>query len=148
MTSGSAILGAITAAEMEALIGSHMLAEEHGDPDQAVAGYTEDVEHDLVGFVGAPYRGIPAARALYEQFTQNVRIEKIKRAHTYYSDDAATVEDMITAVVTGEFLGLPGNNRRIAFRMLHVFEFRSGKISRENVWMDGVSIVAQLTAPA
>ncbi len=31
--------------------------------------------------------------------------------------------------------------------MLHVFEFRDGKISRENVWLDGGAVVAQLTAP-
>ena len=31
-------------------------------------------------------------------------------------------------------------------RMLHVFEFRDGLISRENVWLDGGTIMAQLTA--
>jgi hypothetical protein len=31
--------------------------------------------------------------------------------------------------------------------MLHVWEFRDGLISRENVWLDGSSILAQLTAP-
>jgi hypothetical protein len=28
--------------------------------------------------------------------------------------------------------------------MLHVFEFREGLISRENVWMDTASVAAQL----
>ena len=33
--------------------------------------------------------------------------------------------------------------------MLHIFEFRDGLISRENVWKDSTAIVAQLTqAPA
>jgi hypothetical protein len=31
--------------------------------------------------------------------------------------------------------------------MLHVFEFAGGRISRENVWLDGGAIAAQLTAP-
>jgi hypothetical protein len=30
--------------------------------------------------------------------------------------------------------------------MLHVWEFRDGRISRENVWIDGGSVIAQLTA--
>jgi hypothetical protein len=30
--------------------------------------------------------------------------------------------------------------------MLHVFEFRGGLISRENVWMDTASVLAQLSA--
>ncbi|WP_445187886.1 hypothetical protein ACTXG6_12175 [Pseudonocardia sp. Cha107L01] len=28
--------------------------------------------------------------------------------------------------------------------MLHVFEFRGGRISRENVWMDAATVLAQL----
>jgi hypothetical protein len=28
--------------------------------------------------------------------------------------------------------------------MLHVFEFRGGRISRENVWMDTATVLAQL----
>ena len=32
----------------------------------------------------------------------------------------------------------PAHGREISFRMLHVFEFRDGRISRENVWLDAV----------
>ncbi|MEV0909423.1 hypothetical protein [Streptomyces hokutonensis] len=53
---------------------------------------------------------------------QDLRTEKSERTHTYHSENAATVEDLITRTVPG-------------------------KISRENVWLDGASIVAQLTAP-
>jgi predicted ester cyclase len=67
---------------------------------------------------------------------------------TYYGDNAVTMENLMTGTVTGELLGLPGNNRRITFRTLHVFEFRDGRISRENVWLDGSAIAAQLTATA
>lgn len=38
-----------------------------------------------------------------------------------------------------------GHGKRITFRLLHVWEFRDGLISRENVWLDGGSIIAQLT---
>lgn len=48
--------------------------------------------------------------------------------------------------VPREFLGIPGNGQRISFRMLHVRDFKDGRISRENVWLDGNAIVAQLTA--
>ena len=43
------------------------------------------------------------------------------------------------------WLGLPGHGRRISFRILHVFEFRDGLISRENVWLDTAAIVGQLS---
>lgn len=133
-------------ADMEKLIGTHMLAEEHGNPADAVSMFTEDVRHDVVGFPGDPIHGIPAALDRYQQLVKDLRVEKTERTHSYYAEDAATVEDLVTAVVTGQFLGIPGNNRRITFRMLHVFEFRDGKICRENVWLDGAAIAAQLTA--
>ena len=51
-----------------------------------------------------------------------------------------------TATVTGQVLGIPGNGKQVRFRVLHVFEFRDGRISRENVWMDGAALAAQLTS--
>jgi hypothetical protein len=42
-------------------------------------------------------------------------------------------------------LGLPGHGRRIGFRILHVFEFRDGPLSRENLWLDSAAIVSQLS---
>ena len=63
-------------------------------------------------------------------------------ATAMYTDD---IEHDATGTVQGEFLGVSGNGKRITFRLLHVWEFRDGRISRENVWMDGGSVVAQLT---
>lgn len=54
---------------------------------------------------------------------------------------------MMTATVIGEMLGIPGNDRTISFRILNVFEFREGLVSREQVWVDSAAIVQQLTAP-
>jgi len=45
-------------------------------------------------------------------------------------------------------MGIPGSGRRVTFRMLHVWDFKNDAISRENVWLDGGAIAAQLTAPA
>lgn len=56
------------------------------------------------------------------------------------------MEHQFTGPVPGTFLGVPGNGKRVSFRLLHVWEFRDGLISRENTWLDGGSIVAQLTS--
>jgi hypothetical protein len=40
-----------------------------------------------------------------------------------------------------------GTGRRISFRLLHVWEYRDGLISRENVWLDGDAIARQLATP-
>ena len=136
----------MTPAEMEALIDAHMRAEGTGDPDGAVANYTEDIEHDVVGFPGSPLLGIPAALEFYRQLVKEIRTDGEERLHTYYADDAAITENLMTATVTGQILGIPGNGKQVRFHTRHVFEFRDGRISRENVWLDGAAVAAQLTA--
>jgi hypothetical protein len=75
----------VTPDEMEALIEAHLRAEGNGDPDGAAANYTEDIEHDVVGFPGAPLRGIPAALEFYRQLVKDIRTDAEERLHTYYS---------------------------------------------------------------
>jgi predicted ester cyclase len=55
------------------------------------------------------------------------------------------LEQLMTGTVIGALLGLPGNGRRISFRMLHVFEFRNELISRENIWLDTAAVIDQLS---
>jgi steroid delta-isomerase-like uncharacterized protein len=136
-------------AEMDRLIEEHIAAESAGDTDGAVAMYTDDVVHDVVGAPHGPLSGPTAARGFYEMLTANVRTERMDVNRARYGDDFCVVEHQFHGTVPGEFLGVPGNGREISFRMLHVWEFRDGRISRENVWLDGGAIVAQLTeAPA
>ena len=134
-------------AEMDRLIEEHIAAEKAGDAAASVAMYNEDIEHDVVGFPTGPLHGKPAARGFYEFLVKNVETETMVPVHSYYGEDACIVEHVWTGTVPGEFLGVAGNGRRITFRMLHVWEFRDGLMTRENVWLDGASIVAQLTAP-
>lgn len=131
--------------EMERLIEAHLRAEGAGDPDGAVENYTDDVVHDVVGFPGGPVQGVPAALEFYRQLTKDFRTENEDRTHTYYAGDACVIENLMTGSVAGQMLGIPGHGKRITFRTLHVFEFRGGKISRENVWLDGGAVAAQLT---
>jgi steroid delta-isomerase-like uncharacterized protein len=136
-----------TPTQMDELIAQHIAAETAGDVDSSIAMYTDDVEHDVVGSPTGPVTGKLAAHAFYEFLTSNITTETMDATHTYYGDESCVVEHLWTGTVPGEFLGIPGNGRRITFRMIHVWEFRDGLISRENVWLDGNAIVAQLTAP-
>jgi steroid delta-isomerase-like uncharacterized protein len=136
---------ATTPAQMLELIERHLAAEARGDVDGAIGVYTDDVEHDVVGWPTGVAHGRQHARDFYEYLTTNIKTEETVATRTYYSDDACTIEHQWTGTVPGEFLGIPGHGRRISFRMLHVFEFRDGLISRENTWLDGEAIAAQLT---
>lgn len=135
----------MNSAAMDELIEAHIKAESAGDTAGAVAVYTDDVEHDLVGSPTGPVKGKDAAQGFYEFLTRNITTEQMLVTHRYYGDDFCVVEHDATATVNGEFLGIPGNGRRVTFRLLHIWEFRDGLISRENIWLDGDSVVAQLT---
>jgi steroid delta-isomerase-like uncharacterized protein len=133
--------------EMDRLIEEHIRAEDAGDLDAAVALYTDDVEHDVVGAPGGPLHGPAAARARYAELLGNVRTDEMVLCRRYHAADACVVEHEVAATVVGHFAGIPGNGRQVRFRLLHVFEFARGRISRENVWMDTATVMAQLSAP-
>lgn len=131
--------------QMQALVDSHLRAEGLGDIDGAVAVYTDDIEHDVVGFPASPTHGKQGARDFYAYLSANFRAESWDVVHRYVAGNAIIMEQLMTGTVVGSMLGLPGHGRRISFRMLHIFEFRNGLISRENVWLDSAAVVDQLS---
>lgn len=137
----------MTPDEMDKLIEAHIEAEKAGDTEAAVAMYTDDVVHDVVGSPTGPLTGPEAAKGFYDQLVQDIQTEEMVPTRRNYGDDFCVIEHDWTGTVPGTFLGVPGNGRRITFRLLHIWEFKEGKMSRETVWLDGGSVVAQLTAP-
>jgi steroid delta-isomerase-like uncharacterized protein len=135
----------VNRAAMDLLIEQHLKAEAAGDTDGCVAMYTDDVVHDVVGSPLGALRGPDAAKHFYEFLTSNVHVSQMQVNHIWYGDDFCVTEHQVSATVPGEFLGIAGHGRPINHRLLHVFEFTNGKISRENVWIDSGAIVAQLT---
>jgi hypothetical protein len=134
--------------DMDRLIEEHLAAEAVGDLAGSVAMYTDDIEHDVVGSPTGPVHGKAAAQDFYLYLTTNLAVEKMDPTRSYYGDDFCVIEHLCTATVPGEFMGIAGEGKRVAFRMLHVWEFKDGLMSRENVWLDGGSIAAQMTSPA
>ena len=136
----------MTPDEMNQLIDQHIAAEMAGDTDGAVAMYTDDVIHDDVGAPTGPLRGPQAAKRFYDFLTANLKTERMDVNHAWYGENFCVMDHDCTGTVVGELLGIPGNGKRITFRLLHVWEFRDGLMSRENTWLDSAAIVAQLTA--
>ncbi|MEU4427964.1 nuclear transport factor 2 family protein [Actinoplanes sp. NPDC024001] len=135
-----------TQAEMDRLIAEHLTAELAGDSAAAVAVYTGDVEHDVVGWPTGPVSGPAAAKDFYDQLMATFVNDGVTATRTLYGEDHCVVEHRARGTFPRGFLGAPASDRPVEFRMLHVFEFRGGAISRENVWLDGGAIVAQLAA--
>jgi steroid delta-isomerase-like uncharacterized protein len=133
--------------EMNQLIEQHLRAEKAGDTAGCVAMYTEDVVHDVVGSPTGPLHGPDAARAFYDTLTENIATEGMDVNHAWYGEDFCVIEHQWRGTVPGTFFGITGHGRPLSFRMLHVFEFKDGRISRENAWLDGNAILEQLATP-
>jgi steroid delta-isomerase-like uncharacterized protein len=131
--------------EMDRLIEQHLTAETAGDPDGCVAMYTDDVIHDVVGTPHGPLSGPNAAKDFYEMLTTNIKTERMDVNHAWYGENFCVLEHQWHGTVPGEFLGVPGRGQQISFRILHIWEFNDRRMSRENVWLDGGAIIAQLT---
>ena len=136
----------MTPQRMDELVDAHIGAEASNDVTAAVAVYTDDVEHDVVGAPDGVLHGPDAASHRYEQLLKELRQDELITARRHHGEDFCVVEHKVTCTVTGQFAGIPGNGRQVSFRMLHLFEFREDAISRENVWMDTTGAMAQLRA--
>jgi steroid delta-isomerase-like uncharacterized protein len=136
----------LSPAAMDRLIEAHLEAERNGDSAAAVAVYTDDVVHDVVGAPHGPLRGRKAAQGFYDHLIADIDTERMEPVRRYYGDHFCVMEHLWNGTIPGSFLGVPGRGKHISFRLLHVWEFRDGQISRENVWLDGGAIVHQLTA--
>jgi steroid delta-isomerase-like uncharacterized protein len=134
---------AVLRSELDALVDGHFDAEVRGDVGALLATFTDDVEHDVVGNERVSH-GRQAAAAFYEHLLADLRLDEIRPVHRYYGDDFVVDESVVHAHAIGHPFGIDGRNRALQFRLLHVFEFRDGLISRENAWLDVGAIMSQL----
>ena len=136
----------LTPAEMDEFMDRHFAAEMNDDVDGVLATLSPDAVHDIVGAPDGPTVGHLRTRPTYEQVFADLAGERVETLHRYYGTNCLTDESLWIGRAVGDPLGLPGANRPLRFRILHVMEFDdTGKITRENVWLDHPSITAQLT---
>ena len=136
----------LTPEAIDRIIEDHFQREADGDVEGTLQTFTDDVVHDVVGDPAGELHGPAAVGQRYGHLFHNVKGEHADVKHRLYGDNFVVDDKIWTARVVGTFMGIPGHGRRIHIRVLHVFEFRNGRISRENVWIDGAAAIAQLTA--
>ncbi len=137
------------AAAMDEVLNQHFMFEATDDVDGVVSTLTDDVKHNVAGSPYGELTGKDAARDLYVELFGDLKGEGVEPVARWHGDDFV-VDEVIWSgrIEDGKLLGLPGRSGRVSARLLHVLEFREGKISRENVWMDVVAVAAQTMATA
>lgn len=138
----------LTREAIDRILQDHFQQEADGDVEGTLQTLTDDVVHDVVGDLAGELHGPAAVGQRYGHLFSNVKGEHADVKHRLYGDNFVVDDKIWTARVVGEFMGIPGHGRRISIRVLHVFEFRDGRISRENVWLDAAAAIAQLTSQA
>lgn len=134
--------------DLDRLIDRHFRFEAEDDVEGVLGTLAEDVEHEIVGAPSGPLHGREAARGFYRRLFADLSGEKVTSLRRHYGEGFVLDESLWEGRATGAPFGLPGGNRPLAFRLLHVFELApDGRIRREQVWLDHAAIVRQLQAP-
>jgi uncharacterized protein len=133
----------MSASALDALVDDHFAAEVEGDFPRLLATFADDVEHDVVGNPSVS-SGKDQAAAFYRGLLADLRLEHIETVRRYYGDGFVVDESVVTAKAIGMPFGIPGRDRNVRFRLLHVFEIRDGEITRENAWIDTTTVLAAL----
>ena len=130
--------------EMDEIMGRHYAAEAAHDLEALMGTLAEGAVHDVIGDPGGALSDPADIRRRYAQLFADFDNERVTPIRRLYGDDFMVDEAMVTARAVGQPFGLPGGNREVTYRLLHVCEFRDGGISSEHVWLDVAAIVAQL----
>lgn len=127
-------MGALNRMDMDRIMEEHFAGEAAQDTARVLATLTADAEHDVVGL--SPGKGADYIRGFYERLYPLLRQEDVRPVRRYYGEDFMVDEVVYTGHADGTLFGVEGRSGQVSVRMLHVVEFREGRISRENVWLD------------
>lgn len=134
----------LTREEKDALVEGHFEAERDGDIDAIVDAFVPGAEHDVAGRPGGPIYGAEAIAGYYRSLLSDLSILRFETVRRRYGDNHVVDESILHATAVGSPLGIEGRGREVAVRILHVFDFSDGLISRESAWLDTAALLEQL----
>lgn len=135
----------MTREDMDRVIMDHLEFEAKDDVEGVLSTLTDDVVHDVVGLPWGPLQGKDGARKNYEYFFPNMKLQEFREVRRLYGDEFVVFDIECDALISGQVAGRQEPEGRATFRVLHVFEFTDGAISRENVWADFVTMAQTFT---
>ena len=118
-----------------AAVEAHFHSEAANEVEKALELYTDDIvwESPARGLV---FRGKEATAENYRRMFSSFRVEEFRCLQRFATEDRVVDDSVARVVLTGdgaENAPAPVGSR-VEIRLLHVFEMRGGKISRELVF--------------
>lgn len=131
--------------QIDRLIDEHFGFEATDNVDGVLGSLTSDAEHHVVPSPVGVLHDQQRIRAYYQMLFRDIKGESVTPVRRLYADDFVVDEAIWNGhIADGQPFLCPGKSGPVSFRILHVFQFRDGKICRENVWCDLAAIQQQL----
>jgi hypothetical protein len=135
----------MTREAMDRAVNEHFAFEAADDLDGVMGSLAGEVEHEIVPSPVGVQHDKAKVRAYYSKLFQSLKGEGVTPLKRYYGDDFMVDETLWHGEIFdgGVFL-CEGKSGKVSFRLLHIFEFKDGKIAREQAWLDVAAIQQQL----
>ena len=131
--------------EMDRAVNEHFGFEAADDLDGVMASLAPEVEHEIVPSPVGVLHDKAKVRDYYAMLFETVKGERVTPLKRYYGDDFVVDETLWHGEMTdGRAFLCDGKSGKVSFRLLHIFEFENGKITREQAWCDLAAIQRQL----
>jgi hypothetical protein len=135
----------MTREQMDAVVAEHFRFEAIDDVDGVISTLLNGAVHEVIPSPVGALDDPAEQRAYYELLFASIKGERVDPLRRYYGDNFLIDESLWHGrIEDGRPFLCDGRSGEVSFRLLHVFEFRDGKISREQVWCDLASIQRQL----
>jgi ketosteroid isomerase-like protein len=118
-----------------AAVEAHFHTEATGEIEKALELYTDDIvwESPARRLV---FRGKEATGAMYRRMFESFQVEEFRQLQRFATEDRVVDDSVARVLLAGDgVINSPAPvGSRVEIRLLHVFEMRGGKISRELVF--------------
>jgi len=137
----------MTSEQMDALADEHFRFEAEDDVDGVMQTLLEGAVHEVIPSPVGATTDSSGQRLYYELLFASITGERVEPLRRYYGENFLVDESLWHGRIDdGRPFLLDGRSGPVSFRLLHLFEFEGGKISREQVWCDLAAIQRQLDA--
>jgi len=135
----------LSTAELDSIINERFMFEATDNVNAVMDSLADTVEHEVVPSPMGVSTDKDRIRSFYEMLFSNVEGEGVTPIRRYYGDDFVIDETLWHGKIKdGKPFLCDGKSGPVSFRLLHVFEVKDGKITREQAWCDLAAIQQQL----
>jgi steroid delta-isomerase-like uncharacterized protein len=131
-----------TGAQREALVRTHVEAENAADYETALATFQQP-RYEYVA-TDEVYDGADEVMAHWKELDRAFPDQQIEIVKLHTSDDAVLMEAIARGTHTGPFRGLPPTGRSWEQRFLAIFVFEDDELVCERVYYDTATVLQQL----